>query len=170
MTGALQARSTTGIRIWVEYPLVPKTILLLVAVSAMAWPSSAAPKRKVKGHSHVSSASHKSGKTASVRAKGAKSKTAASHRRSYQQAPTPERYKEIQQALSSKGYLHQEPTGQWDTESANALKKFQADQNLTPDGKLNSLSLIALGLGPRHTAGQNPAPPAGDVPKADLPR
>jgi hypothetical protein len=30
------------------------------------------------------------------------------------------------------------------------LKKFQAEENLDSTGKINSMSLIALGLGPRH--------------------
>lgn len=33
-----------------------------------------------------------------------------------------------------------------------ALKRFQSDQNLTQDGKLGSLSLIAMGLGPKRIA------------------
>ncbi len=77
--------------------------------------------------------------------------------RSYQQAPTPDRYKEIQQALASKGYLQSEPNGQWGPESADALKRFQADQNLMPDGKINSLSLIALGLGPKRLTAKSDA-------------
>lgn len=73
--------------------------------------------------------------------------------RNRQLAPTPERYKEIQQALSAKGYLPAgQASGQWDDASAAALKKFQADQNLQASGKINSLSLIALGLGPKHDA------------------
>ena len=64
--------------------------------------------------------------------------------------PSSERYQEIQQALFTKGYLKNEPTGQWNAESVDALKRFQAEQNLASDGKLNSLSLIALGLGPKR--------------------
>jgi peptidoglycan hydrolase-like protein with peptidoglycan-binding domain len=65
--------------------------------------------------------------------------------------PTPDRYKQIQQALAQKGYLPTEQAnGQWTEASADALKKFQTDQNLDPTGKINSLSLIALGLGPKH--------------------
>ena len=70
--------------------------------------------------------------------------------RAGQMAPTPDRYKEIQDALAKRGYLHGEATGAWDQESADALRRFQQDQNLQPSGKLNSLSLIALGLGPKH--------------------
>lgn len=84
--------------------------------------------------------------------------------RTRQLTPTPERYKEIQRALSAKGYLPAEQaTGKWDDASAEALKRFQVDQNLDGTGKINSLSLIALGLGPkRDSAAKVPAaPPPG---------
>ena len=66
------------------------------------------------------------------------------------QQPSPERYKEIQQALASKGYFSTEPDGNWGPASIDALKRFQHDQKLVEDGKIGSLSLIALGLGPRR--------------------
>jgi peptidoglycan hydrolase-like protein with peptidoglycan-binding domain len=77
-----------------------------------------------------------------------------------QAAPTPERYKEIQQALAEKGYLKSEPNGVWDAQSSAALAQFQNDRKLTPTGKLSSASLIALGLGPSTAA----APPADGAP------
>lgn len=66
--------------------------------------------------------------------------------------PSTERYKEIQQALASKGYFATEPDGNWGPASIEALKRFQHDQNLIEDGKIGSLSLIALGLGPKREA------------------
>ena len=69
-----------------------------------------------------------------------------------QQQPTSDRYSEIQQALLQRGYFKGEPTGVWGPESADALKRFQQDQKIEATGKLNSLSLIALGLGPKRTA------------------
>ncbi len=67
----------------------------------------------------------------------------------------------------AKGYLSPEDAnGSWSPASAEALKKFQGEQNLDSSGKINSLSLIALGLGPRHDA-PLPAPqpqPAQDIP------
>lgn len=66
--------------------------------------------------------------------------------------PSPERYKEIQQALIDKGYFQGSATGAWGSDSTEALRRFQQDQKLEPTGKLDSLSLIALGLGPRRTA------------------
>ena len=76
--------------------------------------------------------------------------------RSTQQAPTPERYKQIQQALADRGYLQGTPTGTWGPEAVDSLKRFQQDQNLNPTGKIDSLSLIALGLGPKRA---NATPP-----------
>jgi len=97
-----------------------------------------------------------SSKNTAAKRRTAKKPAVASWRNT-QRAPTPDRYKEIQQALASKGYLQSgAPTGVWDNSSVEALKKFQADQNLEPSGKLDSLSLIGLGLGPKHD--QQPAP------------
>ena len=67
-----------------------------------------------------------------------------------QTAPTSDRYKEIQEALAKKGYLHGEASGVWDPSSADALRRFQQDQSLQASGKLDSLSIIALGLGPKY--------------------
>ena len=54
------------------------------------------------------------------------------------------------------------PDGKWDDASTEALRRFQEEQNLKPDGKINSLSLIALGLGPNRKPLSLPArPPAG---------
>jgi hypothetical protein len=77
----------------------------------------------------------------------------------YQVHPDPERYQEIQKTLSDKGYFKGEVNGHWAGDSVDALKRFQADQKLEPDGKINALTLSALGLGPKHD-GSAPAPPA----------
>jgi hypothetical protein len=80
--------------------------------------------------------------------------------RNRQLSPTPERYREIQDALAAKGYLKSEDAnGTWNQTSIDALKKFQSEQNLDPTGKINSLSLIALGLGPKHDTIATAAPP-----------
>jgi hypothetical protein len=77
------------------------------------------------------------------------------------QVPSPERYRDIQQALAEKGFYKGEVNGTWTPESLAALKEFQRAQSLEPDGKLGSLSLIALGLGPKRiTAAQNTPTPA----------
>jgi peptidoglycan hydrolase-like protein with peptidoglycan-binding domain len=81
-----------------------------------------------------------------------------------QQQPTLDRYREIQQALADRGYFHGTADGAWGTESVDALKRFQADQNLDADGKIGALSLIALGLGPkRESAAVRPAPSSNPI-------
>ncbi len=67
-----------------------------------------------------------------------------------QMQPAPERYAEIQQALIDKGYATAPADGQWGDIWTQALKRFQADQKLDASGKITSLSLMALGLGPKH--------------------
>ena len=137
--------------------------LLVGVVCALAATSKAAPKSTKKT---VTTAKKSSSKNSAATKKASGKKTASSKKgsqktvaswRSTQRTPTPERYKEIQQALANKGYL--EPTassGVWDVSSVTALKKFQQEQNLEPSGKIDSLSLIALGLGPRRD--QSPVP------------
>ena len=91
--------------------------------------------------------------------------------RAGQQTPTRERYTEIQQALIARAYLERPATGAWGPEWAAALKKFQADQNLEPSGKLDSLSLIALGLGPKREANRSrPSTPPRQVPPTSEPK
>jgi peptidoglycan hydrolase-like protein with peptidoglycan-binding domain len=65
-------------------------------------------------------------------------------------APTPERYQEIQQALIDRGYLQPPASGVWGEGCSEAVRRFQQDQKLQPSGKLDSLTLISLGLGPRR--------------------
>ena len=72
------------------------------------------------------------------------------YRSSAQVRPTAQRYREIQQALAGKGYFQGAVDGNWGPDSIDALKRFQREQKLVDDGKIGSLSLIALGLGSPH--------------------
>jgi peptidoglycan hydrolase-like protein with peptidoglycan-binding domain len=69
-----------------------------------------------------------------------------------QGAPTPERIHEIQNALAKKGFYAGEPSGKWDDDSTEAIKKFQAANGLAPSGKYDAWTLQKLGLG-SETAG-----------------
>jgi len=90
--------------------------------------------------------------------------------RSGQREPTPERYREIQQALIDKGYLQSPASGAWGPESVEALKRFQQDQKIDASGKLDSMSLISLGLGPkRDVASQNGRVPPPQPTKEEKP-
>ena len=130
--------------------------------------SSSTPVRKRAG---VAKTPVKGSKTTVATGKRKGKATKAAVARSYQQAPSQDRYREIQQALTTKGYFHGEANGEWGPESGDALKRFQTDQSLMPDGKINSLSLIALGLGSKRlsAAKSDAPPPAQAAPPATLP-
>jgi peptidoglycan hydrolase-like protein with peptidoglycan-binding domain len=69
-----------------------------------------------------------------------------------QSRPTRDRYREIQQALADAGFYPHAVDGIWGKQSEAALKKYQQDQGLNPTGRLDSLTLIRLGLGPQYEA------------------
>lgn len=72
-------------------------------------------------------------------------------RHGYQLHPTQARYKQIQQALADKGFLQPgDVDGFWGPKSIDAMKRFQAAKKLPSDGDIDALTLIALGLGPKH--------------------
>jgi peptidoglycan hydrolase-like protein with peptidoglycan-binding domain len=116
----------------------PVALCASLAISAWAAPQTSTTKKKV---------TTKHAATSTKRAP-------VPVRHSAPQQPSQARYKEIQQALASKGYFTAEPDGNWGPASIEALKRFQHDQKLVEDGKIGSLSLIALGLGPKHEAGE----------------
>ena len=159
-----------AVAVWAAQP--PQSAKKAPAKSA----ASKAPSSKTA--SSKNSKSSQSSKYSAARKAPARS-TSASARRSYrkpapvhtasrprQLQPTPERYHEIQDALVAKGYLRpDQATGNWDQNSVDALKRFQAEQKLDASGKITAMSLIALGLGPKHDSSALPAAPPG-VPEA----
>lgn len=142
---------------------------VLCALAGMAATTTA------KSTAHKSTAKKAASSTAKTTSKRAKGKAVkappAATWRTRQQAPTPDRYKEIQQALVDKGYLKGEPTGVWDADSADAMQRFQTDQKLTPTGKVNAPSLIGLGLGAKSAGAPEAAPIRQEAPsvKQDTP-
>jgi D-alanyl-D-alanine carboxypeptidase len=133
-------------------------------MAAFAWgvqPAASAAKKKalvkkaaVKSAARKPAAPSKTGAalhTASAKKSAKKVPVKRTTWRNRQATPSSDRYLEIQNALVAKGCLPAgAATGAWDQASADALKKFQSEQNIDSNGKINSLSLIALGLGPRH--------------------
>jgi peptidoglycan hydrolase-like protein with peptidoglycan-binding domain len=94
----------------------------------------------------------------------ASSKKSSKSRTHGQTAPTPDRIRDIQQALTKAGSYKGEPTGKLDAATLDALKNFQTTQNLPPTGKLDARTLEKLGLG-SETAG-SAAPKAAAAPTA----
>lgn len=64
-----------------------------------------------------------------------------------QKAPTSDRISEIQSALAREGYLKGDPSGKFDANTIAALEKFQSDNGLEANGKLDAPTLQKLGLG-----------------------
>lgn len=123
---------------------------------------STAPAKKSTSPAKKSTASTKKKTSTAKRSSSSRSrrKTTTSSWRTRQLQPTADRYKDIQQALIDKGHLQGPATGKWGKDSIDALRRFQQEQNLEASGKIDSLSLIALGLGPKYdTAAVSAAPP-----------
>jgi peptidoglycan hydrolase-like protein with peptidoglycan-binding domain len=149
---------------WVPLPsLLAACALCLSASSQTSSTSAKKPATKpvttkpasAKGGAHTLSASaSKTHKAARGRARSKRTPAPT-----YQLHPDPERYQQIQQALADRGYFKGQVNGEWGDDSVDAMKRFQTDQKLEPDGKVNSLSLIGLGLGAKHDAAA--AAPAG---------
>jgi peptidoglycan hydrolase-like protein with peptidoglycan-binding domain len=138
--------------------VVPVSVALFAALAIGAWAGGPSPQTSTTKKKSVAKPTTKAvakGAPKSVPSAAAKRTTTSkrppvtAHHYAPQQ-PSAERYKEIQQALSSGGYFKTEADGTWGPASIDALKRFQHDQNLVEDGKIGSLSLIALGLGPKR--------------------
>jgi peptidoglycan hydrolase-like protein with peptidoglycan-binding domain len=135
-------------------------LAMIFCLLSLAWAASPAtpkkaPAKKPAGKT-TKSASAKKGTAGSKKGSTRKATTW----RNRQMAPSPDRYRQIQEALAAKGFLRSEDaTGSWNQNSIDALKRFQASQNIESNGKINSLSLIALGLGPKRDAIVKPPPP-----------
>jgi hypothetical protein len=129
---------------------VPLSVALFAALAIGAWAGGPSPQTSTTKKKSAAKTTTKAA-AATKRTSTSKSKRPPVTARHYApQQPSQERYKEIQQALSSRGYFKTEPDGAWGAASIDALKRFQHDQNLVEDGKIGSLSLIALGLGPKR--------------------
>jgi peptidoglycan hydrolase-like protein with peptidoglycan-binding domain len=128
------------------------SLAVTCAFLALTWAAIPATPQKAPARKPAAkSSAKKTGKKAPVRR--------ATTWRNRQMVPTPARFREIQGALAAKGYLPaEEATGAWGPASIDALKRFQASQNIAATGKINSLSLIALGLGPKRDAIVKPPP------------
>jgi peptidoglycan hydrolase-like protein with peptidoglycan-binding domain len=119
---------------------------LLLACTAVSANASARP-----------SAPQTSAKKKTVSSKSKRKRRAA--RPKGQTVPTPDRIKDIQTALQKDGSYEGEPTGKWDNNTIEAMKKYQDKNGFSPTGKIDALSLKKLGLG-SDTAGKGAPTPA----------
>jgi len=144
-------------RIWLIAAVL--TILLLLASGvAVAQGSRATTANKAKkAPSSGKKAAAKSPQTAAGKAKGRTSTSRRRRRAVYRgpTAPTPQRIREIQQALNRSGHYRREATGKMDANTVAALSSFQEAHGLQRTGKLNAWTLRKLeqfGLPPSSRA------------------
>ncbi len=109
--------------------------LLLSVPASTIWAASGSPQSSSKSSSKKSSTSSK------------KNKKGRHHWEPIQKAPTTDRIEEIQTALAREGYYHGDPTKKWDSNTQDAMRKFQEDHGMTGTGKLDATTLQKLGLG-----------------------
>ncbi len=138
-----------------------------------ATPQGSAKTVKQKPHSSSRQSSHKaSARTSQARStrrpatRQASSKArraAAERRRRAQLRPSPERIQEIQQALAQAGYLNAQPSGRWDEQTREAIRRYQSDHGFPVTGLPEAKSLMKLGLGP------HPLPAELDTSSASTP-
>jgi peptidoglycan hydrolase-like protein with peptidoglycan-binding domain len=164
--------------------LLCKSGLILAALAGASVPAVAAPQSSQTTTTHKSpgTAHKKSGtlhasttkkpgpapNTDSPSTKKASSHTKASSRGKTkkvrgQDAPTPDRINEIQEALASKGAFSGTPTGKWDDSTVEAMRKFQSSHGLEPTGKLDALTLQKLGLGSQTAGLAAPVAPPNSI-------
>lgn len=77
----------------------------------------------------------------------------------------PDRVREIQEALVKAGVYHDEPSGQWDTATRDAMREFQKQNGFSPTGLPEAKPLLLLGLGP-HPLPPGLAPSPASDPEA----
>ena len=98
-------------------------------------------------------------KTTSSKSHTTTKKTSRKKKNKGQMAPTSERITEIQQALAKDGSYSAAPTGKWDDNTVDAMKKFQTTNALNPSGKLDARTLEKLGLGSTTAGVAEPVAP-----------
>jgi peptidoglycan hydrolase-like protein with peptidoglycan-binding domain len=119
-------------------------------IHAVASKHSAKSKTSAKSTTHKASSSSKTSHTK----KG--SKTAKKGKKRGQQAIDSTRARQIQEALIREHYMQGEPSGAWDTQTQDAMKRYQADHGWQSKTTPDSRALIKLGLGPNHDHLLNP--------------
>ena len=124
------------------------TVLVLAAAVCLSASAQSQSSKSTTSKTTTSSKSHTTTK-----------KTSRKKKDKGQLAPTSERITEIQQALAKDGSYSATPSGKWDDNTVDAMKKFQTTHALNPSGKLDALTLEKLGLGSTTAGVAEPVAP-----------
>jgi len=154
---------------------IPVWLVLLAVMSVAAPLHASTPGKTASKTKHKVAASHASKKVSAktpvrkTSSKSASAKTGGSskkrlkrtrHSRNWkrhgQQAVDARRTEQIQQALIQSHYLDGEPSGAWDSQTQEALRRYQAANGWQSKVVPDSRALIKLGLGPSTDKLLNP--------------
>ena len=127
------------------------TLLLVAPHAAFA---KAKHKHPTSKKSTKKSSTHSSSKKSSKKLKRSRHK--GSWKRHGQQAVDARRTQQIQEALVQSHYLDGEPSGAWDSQTQEALRRYQAANGWQTKVVPDSRALIKLGLGPSTEKLLNP--------------
>ena len=113
---------------------------------------------KAEKHPAPKATAHKAPKATKHKAPAAghRAKSKSKKRPRGQAAIESERAGEIQQALVREHYLNGTPSGSWDANTQDAMRRYQADHGWQNKTVPDSRALISLGLGPDHEHLLNP--------------
>ena len=135
---------------------VTATFLTLTLLATIASAKTASKTSSKHSSSTHATSHHYSTHTTSAKSSKHSSRKTASARSHGQRTIGEERTREIQSALIREHYLTGEPSGVWDSESKEAMMRYQQangwQTKVTPDSR----ALIKLGLGPDHKDLLNP--------------
>jgi peptidoglycan hydrolase-like protein with peptidoglycan-binding domain len=143
-----------------KFPIAASLLLasLAYACATSAHPANAASTAPSLPQSSASAAQGSS--TTAAKKKRSSKKHHGSKREPTQKAPTPQRISEIQSALARGGYYQGTPNGKWDSNTVAAMQKFQSENGLSSNGKIDASSLQKLGLGSGTAGVDAPKPVA----------
>src|SRR5271165_356801 len=138
------------------------------AASASSNQKPATPKTSPRKHLKTKSASSAPAKPASSMHSASTAKHSSRKKKSVrgQQKIDSERARSIQEALIREHYMSGEPTGSWNQDSEEAMRRYQGDHGWQTKQVPDSRALIKLGLGPSKDHLLNPESAMTTAPEA----
>ncbi|HEV2378420.1 MAG TPA: peptidoglycan-binding domain-containing protein [Terriglobia bacterium] len=127
----------------------PASLLALLLAASPLLGAASRTGNTHRAHHALSSSTHRRRHSSSLTTKSARtSRRPNAYQRLAKMQMDPGRVESIQRALSDAGVYHGSPTGQWDSETRDAMARYQAQSGFGVTGLPDAKSLMKLGLGP----------------------
>ena len=147
----VQAPASTAVAVTTRHPTHPATSASAGAHKTVRHRRASSKTRSAKG---APPATHKTALGSRGRkGRKAKPRRSTAYTRLAQMQMDPERVQSIQQALIGAGTYHGTPSGRWDSETRDAMSRYQTENGFGVTGLPDAKSLMKMGLGP------HPLPP-----------